>query len=182
MWPELVLFLAGRGKGIAAHCAISMAGETGVRLSFLGRSQSNGSDRESSENLDQLSSAGVEFRYIPTDVTDAAQVERAVRQVESELGPVTAFWHAAGVNAPQLLDTLDESAFRRTLAPKVQGAENVLAALDADRLKLFVSFGSLIAAAGMSGEADYAVANEWLARLTERWQEAHPHCKCVAIA
>ena len=47
-WPlgrDDVLLVAGGGKGIAAHCAISMARETGVRLALLGRSQPSGSDR-----------------------------------------------------------------------------------------------------------------------------------------
>ena len=69
---------------------------------------------------------------------------------------------------PQLLRSLDEAAFRRTLLPKVQGLRNLLAAINADRLRILVSFGSIIARTGMRGEADYAVANEWLSRLTER--------------
>jgi enediyne polyketide synthase len=33
----------------------------------------------------------------------------------------------------------------------------------------------------MSGEADYAVANEWLTDLTADWQLEHPRCRCLAI-
>jgi enediyne polyketide synthase len=63
----------------------------------------------------------------------------------------------------------------------VQGARNVLGAVGADHLKLFVSFGSIIARTGMRGEADYGLANEWLARLTGEWQAEHPHCRCLAV-
>jgi len=33
----------------------------------------------------------------------------------------------------------------------------------------------------MHGQADYAVANQWLTRLTERWQAEHPACRCLAV-
>jgi len=89
--------------------------------------------------------------------------------------------HGAGNNVPQSLRTLDEAAVRRTLAPKVDGLRHILAAIDANQLHLLVTFGSIIARTGLHGEADYALANEWLTDLTERWQNDHPHCRCLAI-
>ena len=178
--PDDVLLISGGGKGIAVECGMMVARETGVRLALLGRTAPEDSD-ELANNLKEMASAGIEHQYLTADVTDAASVRRAVEQIESKWGPVTAFWHAAGVNQPQLLETLDEEAFLQTLAPKLQGVKNVLAALTGDRLNLFVSFGSIIAQSGLSGEADYAVANEWLARFTEQWQADHPHCQCLAI-
>src|SRR5205823_5687750 len=80
-----------------------------------------------------------------------------------------------------LLNALDETVFLNTLRPKVQGARNVLAALDPDKLRLFVTFDSIIARTGMRGEADYGLANDWLARLTERFQMEHSSCRCLAV-
>lgn len=178
--PDDVLLVTGGGKGIAAECALSLARETRVRLALLGRSRPD-DDAELATNLQRIAAAGVNFKYIAADVIDADAVRLAIREVEESLGPITAVLHGAGANVPQLLSSLDEPAFLRTLAPKVQGARNVLAAVDPDRLRLFISFGSLIARTGMRGEADYALANEWLANLTERWQEKHPHCRCLAV-
>jgi enediyne polyketide synthase len=175
-----VLLVTGGGKGIAAECALSLARSTGVRLALLGRSEP-AADAELAANLERMTAAGVEFRYFSADVTDAQAVGAAVGQVEKTLGPVTAILHGAGTNVPRLLNSLDETAFRHTLAPKVQGARNVLAAVDPARLRLLITFGSIIARTGMRGEADYAVANEWLARLTERWQVNHPHCRCLTV-
>ena len=33
----------------------------------------------------------------------------------------------------------------------------------------------------MRGEADYAVANEWLARLTEQFGQQNPRCRCLDL-
>jgi enediyne polyketide synthase len=178
--PEDLLLVTGGGKGIAAECALSLARETGARLILLGRSRPE-DDSELSANLERIEAAGIGFRYFAADVTNAVAVREAVARAESELGRVSAVLHGAGVNTPCLLSALDEETFQSTLAPKVSGARNVLAAVDAERLRLFVTFGSVIARTGMRGEADYAVANEWLADLTAEWQTAHPHCRCLAV-
>jgi enediyne polyketide synthase len=177
---EDVLLVTGGGKGIAAECALALARRSGVRLALLGRSRPEDSP-ELAANLERFAAAGVVCRYLAADVTDAEAVRRAVAAVEAELGPVTAVLHGAGANRPQVLATLDEGAFRKTLAPKVTGLANVLAAVDPGRLRLLVGFGSIIARAGMRGEADYAVANEGLARAVEAFARRHPHCRCLAL-
>ena len=175
-----LLLVTGGGKGIGAECALSLAKETGVRLALMGRSQP-AEDDELAANLKRFTAAGIEFEYIAADVTDAATVKEALEHVQESLGNITAFLHAAGTNVPQLLRTLDENSFQRTLAPKVLGAKNVLAAIDREKLRLFITFGSIIARTGMRGEADYAVANEWLSRLTEEFQVDYPSCRCLAV-
>jgi enediyne polyketide synthase len=177
--PEDVLLVTGGGKGIAAECALSLARKSGARLVLLGRSQP-ASDAELAANLERFHAAGIPFRYFAADVSNADAVRAATTEAQREFGAITAFLHAAGTNVPQLIHSLDEAAFHRTLAPKVQGARNVLAALDAEQLRLFVTFSSIIGRAGLAGEADYAVANEWLTSLTEDFQAAHPNCHCLA--
>jgi enediyne polyketide synthase len=175
-----VLLVTGGGKGIAAECALDLARSTGVRLALLGRSRPE-ADAELAANLERMRAAGVDALYLSADVTNAEAVLEAVTRISDELGPVTAVLHGAGANQPRSLASLDEEAFRRTLAPKAAGLRNVLAAVDPDRLRLLVTFGSIIARAGLKGEADYAVANEWLARATERFAAEHPGCRCVAL-
>lgn len=178
--PEDVLLVTGGGKGIAAECALDLARNSGARLALLGRSRPE-ADAELSANLERMSAAGVTALYIPTDVTDADAVGAAVQIAETELGPVTAVLHGAGTNTPRPLAALDEPGFRRTLAPKVRGLANVLSAIAPDRLRLLVSFGSIIGRAGLEGEADYATANDWLALLTERFGRENPSCRCLTL-
>jgi enediyne polyketide synthase len=177
--PDDVLLITGGGRGIGAECGLALARETGVRLALLGRARPE-TDPELAHNLERMA-AGAQVRYYCADVTDAAAVAAAVRAAEADLGPVTAILHSAGVNTPCLIANLDEAAFARTLAPKLQGAHNLLEAVDPSRLRLFVTFGSVIARVGLPGEADYATANEWLTRLTERLQAERPHCRCLSV-
>jgi len=178
--PEDVLLVTGGGKGIAAECALAFARETGVKLALIGRSDPK-SDKELAENFSRMAAAGVRYGYVRADVTDAEAVRAAVGEIERNLGPATAILHGAGVNTPQLIGALDEAAFRRTVAPKICGARNLLAAVDVNRLRLLVTFGSIIARTGLPGEADYAAANEWLAALTREFQTGHPRCRCLAL-
>ena len=171
-----VALVTGGGKGIAAECVLSLGRKTGAQFILFGRSQRS-SDTELDGNLKRFAAAGIRHRYFAVDVTDADAIRKAI----AEAGKITAFIHAAGSNIPQLISALDEAAFQRTLAPKIQGARNVLAAVDTSKLRFFVTFSSIIGRAGLAGEADYAVANEWLTSLTERFQAAHPDCRCLAL-
>ena len=175
-----VLLVTGGGKGITAECAFALAKETGVRLVLLGRSQPY-QDPELLTNLDRMTAAGIEFRYIATDITDAVAVKSAIQIAEAAFGSISAILHGAARNVPQLLSNLEQQDFLHTLAPKVQGLQNVLAAVNPDNLQLLIAFGSIIARTGLPGEADYALANEWLVHLVERWQADHPLCRCLAI-
>ncbi|MFJ1755423.1 SDR family NAD(P)-dependent oxidoreductase [Kitasatospora sp. NPDC088134] len=178
--PQDVLLVTGGGKGITAECSIALAGANGAAIGLLGRSDP-AEDTELADNLARMQAAGLRVHYARADVTSADQVKAAVTEITRELGPVTGLLHGAGRNEPQSLATLDEDAFRRTLATKIDGVEAVLAAVDPAALRLFVTFGSIIGRAGLRGEADYATANDWLTELTVRFQQDNPHCRCLAL-
>ncbi len=175
-----VLVVTGGARGITAECALRLARESGARLAILGLSQPTADD-EIISNLERLKAAGIDFRYYSVDVTDPAATREAISNVEKDLGAVTAILHGAARNVPCLIENLDTEAFSKTLAPKIQGAKNLLAAIDPDRLRLLITFSSIIARSGLPGEAHYGLANEWLTRLTEQWQTTHAHCRCLAI-
>lgn len=175
-----VLLVTGGGKGIAAECALDLARRTGVRLALIGRSTPD-CDAELQANLRRMAEAGVRLKYCSADVTAAAAVRSAIRDVSAALGPITGLIHGAGTNVPQLIAALNEAACLRTFAPKVGGLQNVLAAVDPKQLRLLVTFSSIIGRTGLGGEADYALANGWLSELTGRFASEHPHCRCLAI-
>lgn len=175
--PGDVLLVSGGGKGIAAECARALALAGGAKLLLLGRADPAG-DPVLADSLARLRAAGIEYAYVRADVADAAAVRRAVAAGVAQLGPVTALLHGAGRNQPQPLLRLTAADYAQTLAPKDDGLGHLLAAIDPERLRWLVAFGSVIARCGLPGEADYALANEWLARRVEAWALAHPHCRC----
>jgi enediyne polyketide synthase len=175
-----VLVVTGGARGITAECALRLAHDSGARIAIFGLSQPTADD-EIFANLERMKAAGIDFRYYSVDVTDAAAIFEAISEVEKDVGPVTAILHGAARNVPCLIENLNAELFSETLAPKIRGAQNLLAAINPDRLRLFITFSSIIARTGLPGEAHYGLANEWLTHLTENWQTAHPHCRCLAI-
>jgi enediyne polyketide synthase len=175
-----VMLVTGGGKGITAECALAVATDTGAALAVLGRSDP-ADDAELAANLRRMADSGVRVHYARADVTDREQVRRAIAEVRRALGPVTAVLHGAGRNEPAGLPNLDQEAFRRTFAPKIDGLRAVLDEVDAGRLRLLVTFGSIIGRAGLRGEAHYATANEWLAALTTEVAERHPECRTLCL-
>ncbi|MGW4272020.1 type I polyketide synthase [Streptomyces seoulensis] len=168
-----VLLVTGGGKGISAECALAVARRTGAALAVLGRSDP-AQDRELADNLERMRADGVRVRYARADVTSPERVAAAVAELTGELGAITALLHGAGRNEPNALTRLTPQDFEQTFAPKVDGLRTVLDAVGAGALKLLVTFGSIIARAGLRGEGHYATANEWLADLTEEVARAHP--------
>ncbi|NJP33647.1 type I polyketide synthase [Micromonospora thermarum] len=175
-----VLLVTGGGKGITAECAIVVARDTGARLAVLGRSDP-AADEELAANLRRMTEQGITVHYARADVTDAGQVRAAVAEVTAALGPVTGVLHGAGRNEPAALTNLDREAVRRTFAPKIDGLRAVLDAVDTDRLKALITFGSIIGRSGLRGEAHYAMANDWLADVTTDFGRRHPACRTLCL-
>ncbi|MEX5717412.1 type I polyketide synthase [Geodermatophilus maliterrae] len=177
--PDDVLLVTGGGKGITAESALAVAADSGAKLVLLGRS-APADDPELAANLLRMDAAGLRYRYEQADVTSAEQVRAAVTRAQAALGPVTAVLHGAGRNEPGALFSLTEESFRSTAAPKVSGLRAVLDAVDEDRIKLLVTFGSIIGRSGLRGEAHYATANDWMTELTLRFGREHPQAKVLA--
>ncbi|NLU79176.1 SDR family NAD(P)-dependent oxidoreductase [Micromonospora sp. HNM0581] len=175
-----VLLVTGGGKGITAECALALGRHSGTAVGLIGRSDPAG-DAELSANLERLTAAGVRHHYAQADITAVDEVKAAVNAIEAALGPVTGVLHGAGRNEPTAFVDLDEATFRRTIAPKIDGLEALLTAVDPHRLRLLVTFGSIIGRAGLRGEAHYATANDWMTDLTRRVSENYPHIRCLAL-
>jgi enediyne polyketide synthase len=175
-----VLLVTGGAKGITAECALAMAVDSGARLALIGR-DAPADDEEISANLARFAAAGVACQYERADVTDAAQVAAAVTAFEATLGKVTGVLHGAGRNEPAALANLTEERFHQTVAVKITGLRNVLDAVGEDKVRLLVTFGSIIGRAGLRGEAHYSTANDWMTELTADFQRTHPDARALAM-
>jgi enediyne polyketide synthase len=175
-----VVLVTGGGKGITAEATLALARSSGAVVGVIGRSDP-AEDPELAANLSRMQVAGVKVHYVRADITAAGQVRSAVEEIAAMLGDITVVLHGAGRNEPRALTELTEEAFAHTLAPKIAGLREVLAAVDPAALRLLVTFSSIIGRAGLRGEADYATANDWLTDLTRRIGADHPNCRCVAL-
>ncbi|MDT0329480.1 type I polyketide synthase [Nocardiopsis lambiniae] len=174
-----VVLVTGGGKGITAECARDLALRHGAGLLLLGRSDP-AADPELAANLDRMAAAGVRHRYERADVTDPDQVRAAVERAAA-FGTVTALLHGAGRNEPAPIGSLTPEDLAAASAPKVDGLRAALAAIDPGRLRLLVTFGSVIGRVGLRGEAHYAAANDRMSALAEEYGRLHPRTRVLAI-
>jgi enediyne polyketide synthase len=172
---EDVVLVTGGGKGIGFETALALSLRTGAQLGLLGRADP-GSDGELSANLGRLAAAGVIFRYERADVCDPAAVRTAVSGIAAALGPITALIHASGINHPARFDALSDQNYADHAAPKYYGLRVVTDAIDHERLRIVLTYGSVIGRFGLAGEAHYALANGRMRELVRVLAANLPGC------
>jgi len=166
-WPSSGCCVVSGGLGgIALALAEEFAAAGGVSLALIGRSgriEGDGAEaRLRRDRLAALEQAGFRLRTYGCDVTDGVALAACLAQVRTDLGPITAVVHAAGVPDGGFLVTRQAGALAAVLAPKVEGARNLDLLTCEDPVEAFVLFGSLTGLVGAPGQAAYAAANAWL--------------------
>jgi enediyne polyketide synthase len=173
--PADVVLVTGGARGIGVETAMALGRRFGVPVGLIGRADPDRDDQLRA-NLARLGEAGLAFRYARADVSDAGQVSAAVADIEAALGPVTALIHASGINRPARFDDLTEEDFTRHSAAKRQGLAVLLSRLDPGKLRIVLTYGSVIGRFGLTGEAHYALANGRMRELVRQTAARLSHC------
>lgn len=126
--------------------------------------------REVLATIDELRNLGSAVRYHTADVRDQNALEHVLKDVYAEHGRLDGVAYAAGVIEDRLVADKDQDSFHRVFSTKVDGARNLFAHLQGSKRPAFVVlFGSIAAALGNPGQADYAAANDALDALGSDW-------------
>ena len=104
------------------------------------------------------------------DVGEEAQVAGLLDQIRGELPPLAGVVHLAGVLDDALLSQQNAESFRKTLAPKVFGAQHLDRLTKDDDLDFFVVSSSVSSLLGSPGQANYSTANAMLDGLVAQRQ------------
>jgi acyl carrier protein len=124
-------------------------------------------NREIRATLAALADAGSAARYVAVDVAaaDPGPLRAALEAVRAEWGPIRGLIHAAGVLADKRIAEKTDAHFERVFTAKVDGLRRLLELTADDPLQLLAVFSSVSARCGNTGQADYAMANEVLAKV-----------------
>ncbi|MBV1856897.1 MAG: SDR family NAD(P)-dependent oxidoreductase, partial [Nannocystaceae bacterium] len=131
--------------------------------------------------LAAIAAAGARAEYRACDVRDREAIAALVASVTADLGPVRMLVHGAGVLADKVIVDKTNADLDRVYDTKVLAAEHLLSALDSDALRGLVMFSSSTARFGRVGQADYAMANEVLNKLAQRFAAAHPQARVRSV-
>jgi phthiocerol/phenolphthiocerol synthesis type-I polyketide synthase C len=135
-------------------------------LVLLGRR--GAATEETKAALAQLARRGVQIYAEPCDVADRRALERVFQHINHAMPPVVGVLHAAMVLDDGLLANLDEERFRRVLAPKVVGADNLDRLTRGMPLEYFVLFSSATTLVGNPGQGNYVAANAYMEGIARR--------------
>ncbi|WBB73881.1 SDR family oxidoreductase [Micromonospora sp. WMMD1128] len=138
--------------------------------------------REVTATIAELTELGGEVRYHTLDVRDAAATRRLLAEIHAEHGRLDGVVYAAGIIEDKLIAEKDPASFTRVFDTKVDGARGLLAGLDAlpTAPRFVVFFGSIAAAYGNRGQADYAAANDALDSIGTRYA-ARTGVRCLTV-
>ena len=136
---------------------------------------------EIAATLRQIEENGAVVRYLSADVTDQAHLQQVLDEVTAQVGPITGLVHGAGRLADKRIERKTEADFDAVYGTKVDGLKAVLNCLQGENLDLLVLFSSVAGAFGNAGQADYAMANEYLNKFAFQFQQQYPQCHTVSI-
>lgn len=161
-----VALITGAGSGVGRAAALALAG-AGASVVLAGRT------RASLEETAALAGSGPESAWAaPCDVTEPAQVQTLVKEIQGRYGRLDLVVNAAGLNVPdRALGVLSVENWRRTMAANLDGAfYTVHAALPLMRAQgagAFVHIGSLsIRKIGPLAGAAYTASKAGLTSLS----------------
>ncbi|MDB1090427.1 SDR family NAD(P)-dependent oxidoreductase, partial [Streptomyces sp. ACA25] len=154
-----VLITGGTGA-LGAEVARWLIGRGATDLVLVGR---RGSGAPGADELAaSLTERGARVTVVACDVAD----RDALAELLAE-HPVTAVFHAAGVDTATPLTGGDPAAYAEVVRAKAVGARNLHDLLaDSDRVDTFVMFSSVAGVWGSGGQSAYAAANAYLDALT----------------
>ncbi|KAM7390199.1 hypothetical protein PAMA_008397 [Pampus argenteus] len=106
----------------------------------------------------------VSIMNVQCDVSVSMQVVKAISKIEKRFSscPIKGVFHSAAVLHDALIETLDQTLFRKVLQPKVSGALNLHYATLHRKLEFFVCYSSISSFIGNASQCNYAAANSFL--------------------
>ncbi|MEO8000688.1 MAG: SDR family oxidoreductase, partial [Arenimonas sp.] len=149
-------------------------GQSPTPTELLSRVREVQGNREIRRNLAAINANGAQARYESVDVADASALQTLLTNIRNEWGPIRGLVHAAGVLADKRISEKTDAQFDQVFNTKIEGLRALLAATQSDPLKLLCVFSSVSARCGNTGQADYAMANEVLAKVASAQARQNP--------
>jgi 1-acyl-sn-glycerol-3-phosphate acyltransferase len=160
--PDASYLITG-GRGGVGRALVEWAVERGARrLVLMSRSASAA---ENDDAIGAVRARGAAIVFVDGDVTDAADVARAVTIADLDTAPLRGVFHAAMVMDDCGFAELDDARFGSVLAPKIEGGWNLHRATATRALDHFVLFSSITSVYGNARQGSYAAANAFLDAL-----------------
>ncbi|XP_017261954.1 highly reducing polyketide synthase 40 [Kryptolebias marmoratus] len=157
-----VYIVTGGLSGLGFETVKFVAQNGGGCIAILSRSAPSDNVRFEMDLLQKR--FGVIILNVRCDVSVSLQVVDAISKIGQRFSscPIKGVFHSAAVLHDALIESLDESLFRKVLKPKVSGALNLHFATLHNKLDFFVCYSSISSFIGNASQCNYSAANSFL--------------------
>ncbi len=157
-----VAFVTGGTRGIGFAIAQALVA-SGAKAAISGR--------DSGRAAEAASRLGGGAIGVACDVSDEAQVEAAIAEIESALGGIDILVNNAGITRDNILLRLDGAAWDEVLDTNLKGAFHATRAVIKGMMKRrsgrIISISSIVGLTGNKGQANYAASKAGLIGFTK---------------
>ncbi len=175
-----VYVITGGTGSIGLEIARFISSKAKVNIALINRSAfpvfekwneivERGEDTKLCNKIDILSKVrqnGSNIALYNSDISDMARMKAVLDELRVKFGKINGVFHAAGNAGENFIIRKDEDAFRRVLAPKIDGTWILDRLTQEDDLDFFVMFSSVSSILAEAGQGDYAAANSYLDAYT----------------
>lgn len=165
-WRDGGVYLITGGLG---GVGLVLANEIAVKtkdsvLILVGRSTL---PEKKKNEIKKIQESGNRVVYWSADVSVREEVQSLIKKITEQFGTLTGIVHTAGILRDSFLRNKQESELIEVMKVKADGFENLDLETRNLPLEFFIVCSSIAGCLGNTGQADYAVANAFLARYAE---------------
>ncbi len=160
-----VALITGGARGIGRAIATRLASD-GAKVAIVDMAETGA---ETAREIEHAS--GRQAAFVKANISDEADVKRAVAEVEAVLGPIDILVNNAGITRDNLMLVMSEADWDAVLTVNLKGAflvsKAVLRGMIRRRRGSIVSISSVVGRRGNAGQANYSAAKAGLIGLTK---------------
>src|SRR5699024_6783243 len=161
-----IAMVTGGSRGIGRAICVSLA-EAGADVAIV-----YAGNRDAAEQTaDRVREAGGQPLVIQADVSDAGQVDAAVKQVQETFGRIDILVNNAGVNRDNLMLRMKEADWDQVVDTNMKGVflctKAVTRSMMKQRFGRIINISSVVGISGNPGQANYVAAKAGVIGLTK---------------
>jgi 3-oxoacyl-[acyl-carrier protein] reductase len=160
--------ITGGSRGIGKAIALGFAGQ-GASIAIFGTHPEKG--KEALQQLQAQALEGQKVSFYQLDVSDNAQVEKAVEQVYADFGQVDILVNNAGVTRDNLLMRLSEEDWETVLNTNLKSIYSTCRAVVRPMMKArqgkIINISSVVGLMGNAGQTNYAASKSGMIGFTK---------------
>jgi malonyl CoA-acyl carrier protein transacylase/acyl carrier protein/NAD(P)-dependent dehydrogenase (short-subunit alcohol dehydrogenase family) len=137
--------------------------------------------RELYKNIEKLNNTGYNIHYVKCDICSDEDTKKLSEYIKKNFGKVTGIINGAGLPSFGKITNKNEQFALKVVRVKADGFYNMYNKFKSDKLKFFISMGSISGRFGMDGQVDYSAGADIIVKLSSMISKDNPDLKCGVL-